>query len=395
MMTLQAAMQACGAKLMWAWPLLRSAARVSAVTIMLGAMASGHRGTAPARRWGAPMPIIRSATFALALLTACAAFGFQAGDAICKGDPIPPGFVPVEEQHASQCAGSPNEKNAWVLEALNADGMTVCVAPDYAKDPPPNIGFAICERNFSDRCPSTFDGTANAYFIHPTCSMETAKMKCGLPPRANESDEYVSGLADRQWAISNTLEPCPTDASRPRYLYREVGKYPLPLCLRDNELIRYDGDLIKASEGKHTEDILVVVRQFFNGSCPGDDDTKTNAMVVRRYTSDEYAGQTLLHCVESDGDAGSLQFPSSPPANTWTASHDDRCGLHGSGPRLSNAFNIAFPGRNVPATTSQSDASVSTPPTAQPRTDASVSRSPNMARRSTARPNRTPARGAR
>lgn len=285
------------------------------------------------------------------------------GDAICKKDPMPAGWVPVGELASPQCgpSGSPFDMNAWILGRLQP-GTIACAAPDYSNDPAPNIGYIACGTASASNCPSRLDGTQNAVILQPflACVRDSYKARNDLCAGINigghcfqgasaarkfkqldqlgELDKWLGWTgkaigAESSWVLGRAYQS--QSLADDSAIESKLHATAWPLCLAWNEkaLVLIDRDVLAAWQGSSQADIQFAQRMFFDPSCPAMPG-ELNALVLRRLAPSEYRGTELLVCGLPIGSALNVYTD----FETFKAAHDDRCGTRGYGPKLLNAY---------------------------------------------------------
>jgi len=297
---------------------------------------------------------LRMHVLALILVSTSALGQIQEGDAVCQGDPIPPGFVPTSSIVSAGCSG---EGKAWVLSAL-ADKVVACEAPNYLKDPAPNIGYIACDKVMSASCPPTVDGTSNGFVLRPIG-------KC-----VHDAEEDDTCPADMSYPVkvagkcTNTYWCCGCPKGDPAFFSfnewwtvyhraphdgmacttrRDVAQWPfqfLPVCTSDNAFYwaQKDLDFLTSSENRSKypwAPALLAKRLFYDSACDGPVGV-INAMVIGRYGNDELSVSAQTQC-----ELG-LALGTAEPINGIEYFHDDSCGVDGYGPKRLNARSIKF-----------------------------------------------------
>lgn len=257
---------------------------------------------------------------AIALTFPSMVSALEAGDAICKGQTMPPSFVPVGEIESPECEGTAEPRKAWVLGAL-APGVTACTAPDYTRDPAPNIGYVACGRVFSKECPSNLDGTSNAVVLQrpstciqqaPTCTARSSDAQGAVEQlQIGQSCILAQPLAGGKrhihpdfsfgtwWQVSSSqgkaliIKPLP-------------GK-SWPICVQPNINAFATGDKVHYQRRPpHTlplewhGPLSLITRLFYDDQCPGTSES-LNAMVVTTYSVDEWRGKEMYACEPPSG----------------------------------------------------------------------------------------------
>jgi len=279
-------------------------------------------------------------------------------DAICKAEPIPPGFVTVGEMESPECeASNPPAKNAWLIDRVH-DNIVTCTSPDYAHGFPPAIAYGVCTGVLAPECPSRLDGSPNGYRLNfgNSCTGPNYISECTLVrdrKGAKEDDEvqyWVVGAvenhadcAGKRKCVSNRCWDTPDKVT-----YRiEIKKgETVPFCTRWNgwPIFRM------MNHGKVRTGIpkYLVIRQFYTELCPQVETigaimcmrrcverpgSNLNAIVVQRLTKEEWEGKVVFMCDSSV--FIQLAFPAFDAPedrryanmNILEVFHDDRCGI--------------------------------------------------------------------
>jgi len=308
----------------------------------------------------------------------------QALDGVCKGDPMPAGFVAVKEMESAECkASAPGRKNAWLIDKVH-DKIVSCAPPDYASGYPPAIAFMICDRVRTSQCAPSIDGSPNGYLLTmgTTCNSSRVKSICiffGSNKRYRRSEE------EKPWSSAAKINP--TDELEFYKLsvvqrhptcsqIEEIGKVynpdkifyvsklskgePLPLCAEINwEGLKFPLWLLNAVKYNTR---VIVIRQFYTDLCPDyvlDGVPQAfNAIVVQRLAKEEWVGRDIFMCALSlkrkpkmpfkwiPATGGEYVEESSakayePTPNQYTVKRvfqDDRCGTGTE----ANAYEVRF-----------------------------------------------------
>lgn len=274
------------------------------------------------------------------------------GDAICKTDPIPAGWIPVEEMQSAECAAkSPFEMNAWILDRVS-ESVVACIRPNYGNAWPPLVGYVVCGRVPSNKCPLNKDGTANAFRLASPgrCPGDEQRIGCTWA-REGIANTPLAAKHERsvEWVLSGAADStCPEGPNGERPIRGIVGPIidERPLCVDHNPAVltsHLELDDLTSQDPQYRGDLLLVSRMFFDPRC-GDDQSTVNAVVVKRVPHSAYWNRRVYHCGtsrEPDGDVtgwtGGNFFDYKRSIESY---HDERCGLDGDGPRKLNAMRL-------------------------------------------------------
>lgn len=137
-------------------------------------------------------------------LTECL-FGQQT-IAVCKGQPMPTGRVPVAEFESDGCS-PPNSKNAWDT-AVPSDGTVTCLDTRDVNAAGNVLQFMFCEKRHTPKCPLRLDGGPNGFTLRDPSSCdevifhENLEQQVGLTTMCINMtnkvarDEIIVGLFD-------------------------------------------------------------------------------------------------------------------------------------------------------------------------------------------------------
>jgi hypothetical protein len=303
-------------------------------------------------------------------------------DAVCKVEPMPPGYVAVGEMESPECKPSdPPHKNAWLVDKVR-DKIVSCIPPDYASGYPPAISYMICRRVSAQQCTPSLDGTANAYelTLGATCTSPKVVTACTnrgkwdyAPSAYIEGRAGVGKKADwyndelQRWKLSVILgDPECAKAEnahqvgldRVNFVWKLDRGEPLPLCAEHNpasvsEIASYNW------YGHATK--VIVIRQFYTETCPpyyvDDKIQRLNAFVIQRLERDEWINRRVFMCASSlrkrdtsppriiPGSGGRVEeetaaekYRLSDDFTIVQVLHDDRCGTGAE----ANAYYVQF-----------------------------------------------------
>jgi len=296
----------------------------------------------------------------------------DAGDGICKGDPIPAGMVPVAEFDAAICPTIKGSKNAWELGALVED-VKACLAPDYLKDPAPNISFVACKPALESKCPAKHDGTANAFVLKHANSCLTSlynEKRCSKGELKIGSacvfDIYIrcknlasDAVVEKNLFVTLT-DPLPLtgtcDVTNSRYaILTPLDVKYWPVCIALNDNIWNDGtEFYRGSDFLNynmTKPLDFVSRLYHDNLCEGGPET-LNAMIRTHITAKSGPNQPerkdIFHCIPSDDVYTSYRVDLKFGGNEvrpiyFKPIHTDACGLGGEGAGKINTLHMKLP----------------------------------------------------
>jgi len=243
-------------------------------------------------------------------------YGQLPDDAICKGNPIPPGLVTTAEMRSLDCPlHDPYEKNAWVLGPL-ADGVVSCTPPDYERDPAENLRFLACGRKQSVGCAAHLDGTANGLLLRTTksCSMPLIQELCD--PQSPQDDPFAIPLTH----LHRDACGIPPSSNATSFIHLNPGQ-AVPACglypftSKPLFFYRQSDPYVEGNPSDVYSDRLIIVRQFFNPDCMGRNRFGLNAVVVKRIVVKKTDKSKVFAC-KDDRDDSKATF------------HSDLCGVN-------------------------------------------------------------------
>jgi hypothetical protein len=241
-------------------------------------------------------------------------------DAVCKTDPLPPGYVPVAELDSPECKAEIRpKKNAWLIDKVR-DKIVSCAPPDYESGYPPVIAYAVCSRVSTSNCPARLDGSPNGYELTLGSSC-TARKSSGLVCVKGRNDLHGEPFdfsrdipnSDKElnfWVmerISNDATCMATyqDRAPDRLIYWDSisDEEQVPLCSSLNLSTIYN---------MHARNIFshypkyITIRRFFSDLCPKWPDDffvkgefyvvgEANAMIVQKLPKEKWHSCVTYH----------------------------------------------------------------------------------------------------
>ncbi len=299
-------------------------------------------------------------TLAMLMVGANAESSLPPDDGVCKGGPIPAGWVPIRELWSPECepATSPFDRNAWELGQLK-DDVESCLEPNYSEDFPPNLSYVVVRKTLSKKCPARKDGTPNTFVLRHwsnTIATPEANKNADCPGmivggKCSPSARLVpENEKPRLWRANTTnlrnlvhvrvqdlipwvltgpgINPTSNSKKLERYIESPISAEFWPMCAEWNSAIWKMRDPNVVLDRDYVAHVFVVHRIFHDPMCPQQRYGDLNAMVLRLIDTSDYQrfppselskGGFIRHCLSPTFD-GSEEMS--------VAYYDDACGIN-------------------------------------------------------------------